>query len=132
MAITRIPPISSTTAKAVRKIFRLRGTRFPSKLNTPNEKAISVAIGMASPCPPTLPGGQISIYIIMGTSMPPQAAIKGNAALRKEESSPTSNSRLISSPTSKKKIVIKPSLINSIIRRFSPPCESKLKLPICK
>lgn len=39
MAITRIPPISSTTAKAVRKIFRLNGTRLPSRLSTPNEKA---------------------------------------------------------------------------------------------
>ena len=34
-----LSPISSTTANAVRKIFRLKGTRLPSRLSTPNEKA---------------------------------------------------------------------------------------------
>ena len=47
--MTRMPPISSTTAKAVRKTFKLSGTRLPNKLSTPSEKAISVAIGMARP-----------------------------------------------------------------------------------
>jgi hypothetical protein len=56
MAITKIPPISSTTAKAVRKIFRLNGTRLPSRLSTPNEKAMSVAIGIAIPCVSGVPG----------------------------------------------------------------------------
>ena len=36
-------------ANAVRNIFRLNGTRLPSKLSTPNEKAMSVAIGIAIP-----------------------------------------------------------------------------------
>ena len=45
--MTKIPPISSTTANAVRKIFRLMGTRLPNRLSMPSEKAISVAIGMA-------------------------------------------------------------------------------------
>ena len=58
MAITNIPPISSTTANAVRKIFRLNGTRLPNRLSTPKEKAISVAIGIASPCSPSVPGAQ--------------------------------------------------------------------------
>ena len=44
-----MPPMSSTTANAVRNIFRLNGTRLPSKLSTPNEKAMSVAIGIAIP-----------------------------------------------------------------------------------
>jgi hypothetical protein len=42
---------------------------------------------------------------------PPKAARKGNAALRKVESSPTRNSRLISRPTTKKKSDMRPSLI---------------------
>ena len=44
-----IPPISSTTAKAVKKIRMLNGTRFPNKPNTAKAKAISVAIGIAAP-----------------------------------------------------------------------------------
>ena len=44
-----IPPISSTTAKAVRKIFKLNGTFLPRSERTPREKAISVAMGMAAP-----------------------------------------------------------------------------------
>ena len=47
--MTKMPPMSSTTANAVRKIFRLMGTRLPNRLSTPSEKAISVAIGMANP-----------------------------------------------------------------------------------
>ena len=47
--MTSMPPMSSTTANAVRNIFRLNGTRLPSKLSTPNEKAMSVAIGIAIP-----------------------------------------------------------------------------------
>ncbi len=47
--------MSSTIAKAVRKIFKLIGTLFPNKLNTPNEKAMSVAIGIANPACPGVP-----------------------------------------------------------------------------
>ena len=36
--MTRMPPISSTTAKAVRKTFKLSGTRLPNRLSTPSEK----------------------------------------------------------------------------------------------
>ena len=36
-------------AKAVKKTFKDKGTLFPNKDNTPNEKAISVADGMAHP-----------------------------------------------------------------------------------
>ena len=84
--------------------------RFPSKDNTPNEKAISVAIGMAAPRLAGL-SGQIREKMRMGTSIPPQAATTGSKALRGEESSPTRISRLISRPTEKKKIAISASLI---------------------
>ena len=36
-------------AKAVKKTFKETGTLFPSKDKTPNEKAISVAEGIAQP-----------------------------------------------------------------------------------
>jgi len=55
-------------------------------------------------------------------------AIKGSAALRKEESSPTNNSRLISNPTSKKKMVINPSLMNSIIRLILSAMRKQIKI----
>ena len=117
--MTMMPPISSTTAKVVRKIFRLRGMRFPSKDNTPNEKAISVAIGMAAPRLAG-PSGQIREKMRMGTSIPPQAATTGSKALRGEESSPTRISRLISRPTEKKKIAISASLIRDMKVIFPP------------
>ncbi len=44
-----MPPISSTTANVVRNTFIEIGTLDPSIANTPREKAISVAIGMAAP-----------------------------------------------------------------------------------
>ncbi len=44
-----IPPISSTTANAVKKIRMLSGTRFPNNPKTAKAKAISVAIGIATP-----------------------------------------------------------------------------------
>ena len=40
-------PKSSTMAKAVKKTFKLKGTLFPNKEITVNEKAISVAVGIA-------------------------------------------------------------------------------------
>jgi hypothetical protein len=46
-----------------------------------------------------------------GTTMPPMAAATGSVALRNDESSPTTSSRLTSRPTTKKKITISPSLI---------------------
>ena len=42
-------PKSSIIARAVKKTFNDKGTRFPSSDKTPNEKAISVADGMAQP-----------------------------------------------------------------------------------
>jgi hypothetical protein len=41
---------SSMMASAVRNILSEAGMRDPSIANTPNEKAMSVAVGMAQPC----------------------------------------------------------------------------------
>ena len=107
-----IPPISSTTAKAVRNIFRLKGTFLPRSERTPREKAMSVAMGMAAPRMAG-PDGLISQKSRTGMIMPPQAATTGSKAFRGEESSPTSSSRLISNPTEKKKIAMRASLMKS-------------------
>ena len=107
-----IPPMSSTTAKAVKKILRLKGTFWPNKESTPREKAMSVAIGMAAPLAAG-PVGPMAQNIKIGIIIPPQAAITGSKALRGVESSPTKISRLISKPTEKKNMAIKASLINA-------------------
>ena len=44
-----IAPKSSIIARAIKKTFRDIGIREPNKDNTPIEKAISVADGMAQP-----------------------------------------------------------------------------------
>ena len=44
-----IAPKSSTIANAVRNIFKVRGTFLPRIEIIPNEKAISVAIGIPQP-----------------------------------------------------------------------------------
>ena len=44
-----IAPKSSIIAKAIKKIFKESGTRLPNIYNTPIEKAISVADGIAHP-----------------------------------------------------------------------------------
>ena len=44
-----IAPRSSTIANALRNIFKELGTLLPSKEMIANEKAISVAIGIAQP-----------------------------------------------------------------------------------
>ena len=42
-------PKSSIIANAVKKTFKDNGTLFPNNESTPNEKAISVAEGIAQP-----------------------------------------------------------------------------------
>ncbi len=49
MAITKMAPKSSMTAKAVKNTLSEVGTLLPNKDNTPNAKAISVAIGIPAP-----------------------------------------------------------------------------------
>ena len=48
-AIIIIAPRSSIIAKAVKKTFKEIGTLDPNKDKTPNEKAMSVAEGIAQP-----------------------------------------------------------------------------------
>ena len=112
--MTMMPPRSSATANVARNTFSDSGTRLPNTDRTPNEKAMSVAIGTASPRNMVGSSGHTSQNTATGTSIPPQAPIKGNSALRGEASSPTRISRLIYSPTDKKKMAMKKSLIRSI------------------
>lgn len=71
---------------------------------------MSVAIGIPQPRSPAPPALSVR-YSSAGTSMPPIAPAIANPALRGEDSSPTSSSRLISRPTSRKNSTINPSLI---------------------
>ena len=123
--------MSSTTANVVRNIFKEMGTLFPNIAKTPNEKAISVAIGMALPLRKSLP---LPIYINnkTGITIPPIAATIGNNACFMEVNSPTNTSLFISSPIEKKKIAINASLINSITVIGCPLWLNKLKSPNCK
>ena len=113
MAITSTAPKSSTIAKAVRKIFKLVGTLFPSTFNTARAKAISVAMGI--PQPFRVSGFWLRTkYRITGRAMPPKAPNSGNITFLVEFNSPIKNSRFISSPIKKKKIDINPSFTQSI------------------
>ena len=49
-----IAPKSSMIARAVKNTFKDMGTLFPNKDNTPREKAMSVAEGIAQPFRVTL------------------------------------------------------------------------------
>ena len=102
--------MSSKMARAVRKILSAWGTRLPSRVMQPMQKAMSVAIGMPQPARPG-PWTLKARKMADGTSMPPTAAIAGRMARRNVRSSPTTSSRLISIPTSRKKIAISPSLM---------------------
>ena len=66
----------------------------------------------SDPAPPPT----IAAYTRAGTTIPPMAAMIGNAARRRSWSSPGTSSRLISSPTTKKNSTIAASLIQ--------PCRS--------
>lgn len=87
MAIIKIAPKSSITAKAVRKIFIDSGTRFPNKDKIPIAKAISVAIGIPKPeCVELF--GLKTRYIKAGSNMPPKAPEIGSIASFNLDSSP--------------------------------------------
>lgn len=75
-----MPPISSTTANVVKNIFKEKGTREPSMARTPNEKAISVDIGIAAPLLYDVPE-ENKRNIHTGTIIPPMAAIIGSKTL---------------------------------------------------
>ena len=107
-------------ANAVKKTFSDIGTLEPNKDNTPNEKAISVAEGIAQPFKVSVFSKFTKIYISAGTSIPPTAAIIGSIACLIFESSPWINSLLISSVTKKKKTAIRTSFIQCKIDNFKP------------
>ena len=124
MAITKIAPKSSAMASAAKKIFNEAGSFFPNNEIMASENAMSVAIGIAQPLENSVLKFKL-VKIIAGINIPPIAAIIGNDALLKLESSPSKSSRLISKPTKRKKIAINPSLIQTEIGyckcRFSEP-----------
>jgi hypothetical protein len=108
--MTRMPPKSSTMAKAVRKTTTARGAFGAAKARMPKEKAISVAIGTPQP----LMDGRPILKAAKkraGTAIPPAAAAMGRIVADGDFSSPKRNSRLISRPMTKKKIAMRPSLI---------------------
>ena len=78
------------------------GTLLPSKDKTPNEKAISVAEGIAQPFKVLGSPKFINTYTSAGTNIPPTAPIIGNKACFILDSSPCKNSLLISNVTKKK------------------------------
>ena len=112
MAMTKTASISSTIAKAIKNIFKLKGTRLPRAFKTAKEKAISVAIGI--PQPLNVSGFWFKrMYKPTGINAPPIAPNNGKANFFMEFNSPIKISLLISNPIKKKKIDIKPSLIQS-------------------
>ena len=128
--MTKMPPISSATAKVAKNIFSPMGTRFPNILNMPNEKAMSVAMGMALPCKRASSADKRR-YIVIGNTIPPTAAITGKRAFFIDDNSPTRTSRFISKPTEKKNMAIKASLMTCIRVMGCPWCSKRLKFPIC-
>ena len=123
-----IAPKSSIIANAVKNTFNERGTLLPNNDNTPKEKAISVADGIAQPFNVSPSPKFIKTYIKAGTSIPPTAAIIGSKACLILDNSPCKNSLLISSVTKKKKIAINASLIQCNTESLRP----KLLIPINK
>lgn len=102
-------PISSTVARASKKMRNSDGIRSPSNAKTPSAKAMSVAMGMPHPFAPSSPRVKTR-YSAAGRTIPPTAPNTGKAAFFHVFSSPWRNSRLISKPTAKKKIVMNPPL----------------------
>ena len=98
-------------ASPISKIFR-RPAREPSSASTPTAKAMSVAAGMAQPRRRRV--ARLMAGIDRGRHG--HAAHRrepGNATFGRADSSPSTNSCLISSPTRRKNMAISPSLIQS-------------------
>ena len=98
--------------------------------STPSEKAISVAMGMATPRSISASLGHVSQNIITGTSIPPIAPIMGSMAFFIDDSSPTSISLFISRPTERKNMAMRKSFITAIIDMACPLWLNRLKSPI--
>ena len=102
---------SSMMAKAVKNTFMLKGTREPSKANTPKANAMSVAVGIAQPLAVSTSPALNAKNISAGTVKPAKAAKPGNKRCCVVCKAPLKNSRLTSKPTYKKNTAIKASLI---------------------
>jgi hypothetical protein len=76
MAITVMARMSSTMARVSRNTLAPAGTLEPSTASTPTAKAMSVAMGMPQPRPPSPPTLR-SRKIPAGTTTPPTAARTG-------------------------------------------------------
>ena len=107
-----IAPKSSIIAKAVKNTFNERGTLLPNNDNTPKEKAISVADGIAQPFNVSPSPKFIKTYISAGTNIPPTAAIIGSKACLILDNSPCKNSLLISSVQKRKRLPVTHHLSN--------------------
>ena len=79
--------MSSKMASAVTNTMSACGTRLPSSVSTPMQKAMSVAIGMPQPAAPGVPRLKAR-KIAAGTTMPPDRGDRGSAARRQVRSSP--------------------------------------------
>src|SRR5581483_5224101 len=90
-AMTTMAPMSSTMASVNRKRRTDDGAPRPTIARTPSANAMSVAIGIPHPraASPDLTTARNSSA---GTTMPPTAAMIGNAAVRRSRSSPRRNS----------------------------------------
>lgn len=113
---------SSIIARAVRKIFSENGTLLPSKVSTPSENAMSVAVGIAQPRIYSVPELK-NTKIKAGNITPPAAENTGSSAFLTSESSPFKISLFISRPTRRKKTAIRPSLTqcSSVLEKKSMP-----------
>ena len=125
-----IPPRSSATASAARKILSPIGTLLSNIDSTPSENAMSVAIGMATPRIISGSLGQVTQKKSTGMSMPPQAPMIGSIAFLRDDSSPTRISLFISRPTDRKNIAMRKSLITSTSAIGWPLWLNRLKSPI--
>lgn len=88
MAIIKIAPKSSITAKAVKNTFSERGTLFPNNDKIPMAKAMSVAIGIPNPEWVFVPKLNVK-YNNAGTIIPPIAPVIGKMASLMLDNSPT-------------------------------------------
>ena len=79
MAMTKCRP-SIGYGQVARNIFRPMGTRLPNMESTPNENAMSVAIGIALPRSISGSSGQVRTKINTGIAIPPQAPMMGSRA----------------------------------------------------
>ena len=106
------------------------GTLLSKIESTPSEKAMSVAIGIATPRIISGSFGHVSQKKSTGMSIPPHAPIIGSMAFFIDDSSPTRISLLISRPTERKNIAIRKSLMTCMSVMLCPLWLNRLNPPI--